>query len=1140
MQEFIFKYDASYEPNRTIAFEYNYKRFNELWLSYKRICSICNTALFNKPVAAEKAATGFFDIPALWLEKFITFQIDNNEFVYNVKDITPFIIKNIFIAKENYWSVHRGISVKKIINTNLIDNNDNEWISRFIYTDIYQQYHAAKDTLNFNINKDYMGRLKDKYVHINKDILVKDPLKLVSVNEQIYLTGYKYKYANLSNIKGAITGNKYGILNKSHNIIASEKQVSLYNGVDINKQLQYDASLYRFIPFLINSKKGLVINQFFVSRGNKKGSVLKNEFSYKEVRKRAFIQSIKPFTTSSRIVAYFPINSWAFDLNYYARMHNDEFAIKAMDNTRGYTSDYSVFIPVNNKGKNVYIETVTIPYYKYKNLSDTFHDNVWTSHERYDMSIKDTITNALVSHKDLLFYNDPSFAEKIYKALHIFSENGHFSHKDLYSMNFISSNDISYVSKERYSLYHVFADTWANRTSKIIMMSDLFTGLFRKQYSVSTNDTDLWIFRKLKDLSFYINGKYDMYLVPAVKESHGVFTDIIDEFVHKALSGASILITQDMFASKVKKYAHLSNEQLFCDKESHALYIEYMNYWVIKDKISSFIYDNQLWVNKDRKSVYMDIHSWVQKDKKASWIAPDEWTSKDRKKMSIFDDQWLQKEGKSMWIPKDEWLSKDHKAAWYDKDYWSSKESDHMNTYKQEWVDKERDGVKIADFSWANKTIGELNNPDCDLFTTKTLYGVTLFEEINNIEKQYKDCRADDHIGEWVWAYETPDPFENDEFGIDELLLPEEDIRYSDLEDIIFDREKMRPKNPVKKIDDNTWIAKFPTKHPLFRDDKRYDEGYYKIGSREYTGKYYTGVIIDQYYGVRTSIMHEIYLQFYTIWQAHLFEFAMMPMVKSLKLMLEYLYSWIIITYDKDSIAEALRVYKQIRWFGECAVLDNSQYVITFEMDDLRSNLHTGGCSIPNNLNKQDTMYIDPSPNICAIKNNPAYIGASEAYVEFYINLRYDSAIHFDLYNPGHSANIYIDGVLVDVITTSGANNVYELHNTGETITFKIELDKANNIDRRFGIMNIIVEKASFKNLDVQFDPVLKAGNKPMDEIARKMLQYANLYDNIDEAYENIKKANTGISVTMDQMLQYWEHHHAGKTKGKRLTIKKT
>jgi hypothetical protein len=185
-------------------------------------------------------------------------------------------------------------------------------------------------------------------------------------------------------------------------------------------------------------------------------------------------------------------------------------------------------------------------------------------------------------------------------------------------------------------------------------------------------------------------------------------------------------------------------------------------------------------------------------------------------------------------------------------------------------------------------------------------------------------------------------------------------------------------------------------------------------------------------------------------------------------------------------------------------------------------------------------MYIDSTPGVCAIRNNEAYINADKAYVEFYLDIHASTTFRFDLINTVGSVNIYIDNVKVDTISKSQIGAIYELTYTGETVTVRIEKTRENNKNKYFYICNIQVANESFKELSIDFDPKLRAGNKPMDEIAKKMIAYANLYDDIEEAYNHIRKTNLGVSITFDQMLTYWNEHHQDKIKGKRLTIKKT
>ena len=247
--------------------------------------------------------------------------------------------------------------------------------------------------------------------------------------------------------------------------------------------------------------------------------------------------------------------------------------------------------------------------------------------------------------------------------------------------------------------------------------------------------------------------------------------------------------------------------------------------------------------------------------------------------------------------------------------------------------------------------------------------------------------------------------------------------------------------------------------------------------------------------------MHTVFLKYYRIWQSKIFEFSTMTMVQSVKKMLEYLYVWIMEYFPLDEIEQALRVLKLIRWYGESAIIQNSQYIVTYEYDTLESKLTSGSCLIPNNLDAttNDSMIIDSSLGV--IKNNPIYVGINDAYVEFYIDNRKNTSITFSLSNTVGSVNIYINDILVDVISHSALNLTYQIPYTGDTNIVKIEKLASHNLNNHFYIGNIKVPNLSFKDLSIEFDPTLKIGNKPLDEIAKKMIQYANIYDDVKDYY---------------------------------------
>jgi hypothetical protein len=264
-------------------------------------------------------------------------------------------------------------------------------------------------------------------------------------------------------------------------------------------------------------------------------------------------------------------------------------------------------------------------------------------------------------------------------------------------------------------------------------------------------------------------------------------------------------------------------------------------------------------------------------------------------------------------------------------------------------------------------------------------------------------------------------------------------------------------------------------------------------------------------------------------------------MTQSVKLMLEYMYAWIMEYYPLEQTEQALRVLKLIRWYGETSIIQNSQYIVSYEYDTLYSKLNTGECLIPNDLDKDsnDTMYIDKHLGI--IRNNPAYVGNTndiDAYVTFYIDNKKNSTFTFSLSNTIGSVNIYINDALVDTVSQSALNLTYKLPYTGDTNVVKIVKTAANNLNNKFFIGNIKVPNCTYKELNIEYDPTLKAGNKPLSDIAYKMVAYANIYEDREAIYEILRKSNLGNSEIYKHLLDYWNNHHSYKEKGKRLTIK--
>ena len=407
-------------------------------------------------------------------------------------------------------------------------------------------------------------------------------------------------------------------------------------------------------------------------------------------------------------------------------------------------------------------------------------------------------------------------------------------------------------------------------------------------------------------------------------------------------------------------------------------------------------------------------------------------------------------------------------------------------------------------------------NTEDYIFITKQQYETNKYvSELKQMQRLAKDMEKPVvKTYNWAYVYQYDDPIDPnyEYYGLDELLLPEKDVDYSTFEDVIFDKRTMKPKNPIKILDDNTFIAKYPIKHPTPDYEK-------------------TGII---YIDVPTDLMYDIFMKFYQIWYANIFKFGNMSMVDSLKLMLDYIYSYIILSYSGTEYLEpALRVFRQIRWFGETSVMHNAQYKITCEYEDLKSNLQTGECQIENELSG---FYVNTALKV--LSTTSTSIG-NEASIKLYAYNKEDSKISFSISFSGGNVDVYVNDNYVDTIYSNHSYISYELPATDTENIIVLKRSAINNVGFCY-VGNIIIEKGKYKNLNIEYDPDLKAGNMPLNDIVNKMVILANMYDNQAEVFEQFRKGNLAISELYKKLENYWELHHANKEKGKRLTIKET
>lgn len=900
-----------------------------------------------------------------------------------------------------------------------------------------------------------------------------------------------------------VKSNYYFDINSKIELIRSNKDINYHN---TNWVLKEDKRLSYFYTYIFGNiiQKDIMYNNSIFTDISYKDTVYNSDISIDTINKNVYYNNYI-FADKSDKNIYTEKQYFCIKSNHILNMHK---VISYITKNKSSIILFKPSIDVTKNTKSLIVKNFLTSVYKNR-LSFEIID--WTQNifkDRKSMEIKQSILDISKERISITEY-----------------------HKDIWTLKI--THDINI-------LYQDFVD----KTKHDIEIFSTGQNIIKNQIFVQNFDIDaLFKYYLPTDI---IDGLIDNSagtIIPVSKVQHKGYIDTVNTFVYKVPYNG--YINAGKFSSVIPRSTSIPEVDLLCDKLQHKLYIQYKNTQITKQRIYTAIHKSEM-ISKLYRDTSLHDYTLIQKIINQGFIYDIESVYKiqnhafikdgisvDKKiRFSNIDKQiFIDKTVKKGYINNDLFIEKIPYLCYYSYDIWADKNALKTQIESQLQIYRNNKNGMVLDMtSGIEKDLRGWY--DYDVFTDRLIQNSGLYQQINEVHKTYKDTKIKpDDFGNWAWVYETPDPF-SPGYGIDELLLPENDTKYEHFEDIIFNKETLRPRNPVKVINDTTFIAKYPTKHPI----KKYEDVAVNYDD--------SAIKIEQYYGIEVDIMHTVFLKYYRIWQSKIFEFSTMTMVQAVKTMLDYLYTWIMEYFPVDKIEQALRVFKLIRWYGESAIIQNSQYIISYEYDTLESKLTTGKCLIPsdmdpdvNNYVANQTMIVDA--NLGVIKANPTFVGVSEAHVEFYIKHKKNTSFTFSLSNTVGSVNIYINGNLVDTLCTNKLNATYQLPYQGDDMSIvRIEKDANSNKSPIFYIGHIIIPNASFKDLSIEFDPVLRAGNKPLDEMAKKMISCANLYDNRDEMYAIMKKNNLGLTETYRMMSEYWELHHKDKTKGKRLTIK--
>lgn len=1056
--------------------------------------------------------------------------------------------------------------------------------------------HCKKDKNKMNDIDEYLSSSKQSLKSFKHDhgSAYKDIKELFLSNEILSLDFYnkylntvdngKTVYKGISNINYLNSFYSFNISNKKtimNNILKSifkgNHNTDIYrhtttlskNKINLNSNLTIDNIQ------LNKSKMNLMLNNKtikFILNG-KSTSLKKDVWSFKKrfyvFKNETNISLIKNAVNAFVCYDYF-INNTSRDI-----VNHKQYFLYKKD--KYFDNIIKNIIPCNVSSKKI-SNTFFNHYWNKCNTKDFYHiinHDIFLYKNNIDIVIKKDIFNLIKNSKSVSYLKHNTFLDRNNLNIDFLNSNDYNNLqviKNKYSLEEFKTNKelaakISNSIVIHDKLYEIFKTnkefkfldsllTMYKQSDSFIIYNNM-KSLSREKYKVPNNNEFQYV--KKQVVSFILFNDNDTFknilknnklsnvnnvIIPLSKKIKEVYSEKITSMIvdYTSTRSADKIIQKDVLCSVIPKNISINDAtNMFIDKININSFIDYTNELISKKYFyASIITDKNIFLNKERKHAFSHNKD-IYMSKYIKYITLTKYTDLfvNKKAIPAFDnyDEYLVyiKYHNSYLFDNKLFIETVPELCYYSYGYKNCSITNYnFNDISNDCslYDNSDNSTNLFSSSFTG-IIKNNNNAFYDnyIFTDSIINNCDIIQQIKTIHKINKKCDIlPNDFGNWAWVYETQDPFKDNMFTIDELLIPEVDTRYENFEDIVFDKETLSPRNPVKEINETTFIAKFPIKHPIkkFNDiGLDYDKGAIKI---------------DNYFGVEVDIMHTVFLRFYRIWQAKIFEFSTMTMQQSVNQILEYLFSWIIEYFPLEKQEQAFRVFKLIRWYGETAIIRNSQYIISYEYDTLYSKLTSGKCLIPNDLkddnipeNHNETMFVDAKLGV--IRNNPIFLN-NDCSVSFFIDNKKNTTISFSLVNTVGSVNIYINDDLIDIQSKSSLNLIYEIPYTGDTNIIKIEKTSINNINNMFYIGNIKVANMSFKDLKIEFDPQLRAGNKPLNEIAMKIIQYANLREDRDKAYEECLKSNLGISEMYKKMLDYWNLHHQKKIKGKRLTIK--
>lgn len=342
--------------------------------------------------------------------------------------------------------------------------------------------------------------------------------------------------------------------------------------------------------------------------------------------------------------------------------------------------------------------------------------------------------------------------------------------------------------------------------------------------------------------------------------------------------------------------------------------------------------------------------------------------------------------------------------------------------------------------------------------------------------------------------------------GPDDLIIPDKDYDYTEFLKTLVD-EQGNPLNVISKVDNVTYIVKYPGHHPL----------------PEYNH------ISKEWLQVDGQLMQLLIDFVFIVWRKEIFKFGAMDSRDAVAKMLDYLEIFIYYRIPEQLHEQAFRIMRMIRWFGESAIIKTSKYKIKLEYEDYRIPLKQGYIGLTHKL---ENAVIDKSK----AKITNEFIGHNST-VELIIDNKVDTEVTSMVIANKGKMNIYVNDEFISEHTgyTREVSIPILEENSPNKVTFSfITGDEYGT----FNLANMFIKEHSYKDVKTVFEPNPGSGSMIINELIKKTMCYNITVSENKELIDNMVNNNLALGELVYKLTDYFNIHHANKHKYQKINPK--